>query len=708
MKLKKIAVMIIAGLLFLFLSGCPEKSTPPDPDGISWDIGTITDYTVSGGSGYEFAEAITGGTFIFPEGADGELSVAVINSGPTPPLSGSMFWIEYDGDDPVQLSLPMGDNEYLYLHGFGSSNGSFDDAIDADERWHALPIVDSAGGNVVFHLSMPFDVARFRPMRSSHRGFTHYQIAAIPFGSSRADTIAAAHAQALDLINNVLDSLPTAIQATARTEVHGTGTWEGRLRPRFYTDGNYYKGFFYWTSLWPSASPMIGLYPFTSGGFVEDVIAHEVGHYINHVLVGDATYVILEAQAPSATHGLGDVHANRSSIVEDYAYFAEYFLTGSVGTSVDPTYNISVLKTGSPYSIDFPSIEGFGCFLLSSLHRTSPVIPSLMVSGTLDSIPVVGASFRDIWGVAARGATNVNQLRTHVEEYLTGVGKEDMLPVIAQRIGWRYRGNGTVMTDDGTGNMVPLEDATVVQIANVGGREYRNSASTTTDSLGNFTISDLFPGTTSLRIYWQTDSTEHPLVVNWDTPTTQTLELGTFFANTSLIDLLQTMDAIKVQFRGDIRLTNDWLIEGNGVWSFTQYGWDYVGQIPISWSGNTATVDGTIVGWGYFDHDIDMTVNFSPTGGSILSVEAVDNLTARPGTGTTGTRYCNLEFNNLPFVSISSNSRIITYMATGNVQSHVDEIEYEVVGGTSGDYSVSAVEWSSTDTVFVTFELHNP
>ncbi len=707
MRFQKLAPILIAGILILLFIGCPEKSTPPD-DGTSWDIGAITNYTVSGGTGYEFAEAITGGTFIFPEGADGELSVAVINSGPTPPLSGSMFWIEYDGDEPVQLLLPMGDNDYLYLHGFGSSNGSFDDGIDADERWHALPIVNSAGGNIVFHLSMPFETSRFRPMRSRYRGFTHYQIAAIPSGSSRADTIAAAHAQALDLINHVLDSLPTAIQATARAEVHGSGTWEGRLKPRFYTDGNYYKGFFYWTSLWPSPSPMIGLYPFTSGGFVEDVIAHEVGHYINHVLVGDATYVILEAQAPSAVHGLGDVHANRSSIIEDYAFFAEYFLTGMVGATVDPTYTLSAIKTDSPYSIDFPSIEGFGCFLLASLHRTNPVIPSLMVSGTLDSIPVVGASFRDIWGIIARGATDINQLRTHVEEYLTGVGKEDMLPVIGQRIGWRYRGNGTVMTDDGTGNMIPLEGATVVQIANVGGREYRNSSSTTTDSLGEFWITDLFPGTTALRIFWGTDSTEHPLVVNWDTPTTQTLELGTFFANSSLIDLLQTMNAIKVQFRGGIRTTNDYLLEGMGIWSFTQSGWDYVGQIPISWAGNTATVDGTIVGWGYFDHDIDITVNLSPTGGSILSVEAEDNLAARPGTGTTGTRYYKLEFNSLPFVSISGNRRVITYMVTGNVQANVDDIQMDIIGGTSGDYSIANVEWSSTDTVFVTFELHNP
>ncbi|HHS51093.1 MAG TPA: hypothetical protein ENN07_08265, partial [candidate division Zixibacteria bacterium] len=83
----KITLVALFCAFTLFLTGCPKKTTEPDPDDTSWNIGTITDYNVSGGSGYEFEESITGGTFIFPDGADGVLEVAHITSGPTPPLS---------------------------------------------------------------------------------------------------------------------------------------------------------------------------------------------------------------------------------------------------------------------------------------------------------------------------------------------------------------------------------------------------------------------------------------------------------------------------------------------------------------------------------------------------------------------------------------------------------------------------------------------
>lgn len=698
MKLNKIILVVIVGLSILLLTGCPEKSTEPDPDGTSWNIGAISNYNVSGGSGYEFEESITGGTFIFPDGADGVLEVAHITSGPTPPLSGAMFWIKYDGDEPVQLSMPMADNDFLYLHGFGSSNGAFDGGIDADQRWHSLPIIDTSDGNIVFHLAMPFTAGRFRPARSNHRGFNHYQIAAIPAGSSRADTIVAAHAQARDFINIILDSLPPSIQDAARNEVHGSiifsDLWAGRLAPSIYSDANYYKGFFNWSIFAASAMPMIGIYPFTSGGFAEDVISHEVGHYMNHVLVGDATYLTLENQAPSEIHGLGDVHAGRSVIVEDYAFFTEYFLTGTIGSDVDPTTHIFVLsRDGTPISIDFPSVEGFAAFLLANLNRTSPVIPRIGESG-VDSIPLAGASFRDIWGIVARGATNINQLRTHIHEYLTGVGKADMLPVIAQRVGWRYRCRGRVVTDDGTGNNIPLENATVVQIAKVGSREYRNPIWVTLSD-GQFTIFDAFPGNSTIRIYHGTDSTDFPLNIDWNKPTNEEIVLGDYPVATSLFDLLHTMNQVKVLFTGRVITSygssNSIDIASFFIWD-PPYGTD-IDYLPLVWSGNSLSVNGIITN-GSAELIVDIAINFSASGRDVLTVS-----TDRTAHESGFTNYRQLVLHDLPL--ISSSSIAVSYGLSGNVQANVDDID---IWSTYTGSTFSHVDWSSPSSITIEFK----
>ncbi|MBN1756197.1 carboxypeptidase regulatory-like domain-containing protein [bacterium] len=616
MKINSFNIIALFGFMLLVFSGCTEKDAEPDPsDGINWEIGAITTYFVSGGLGLEVDDSITGGTFIFPEGANGELEVAVITSGPIPPLEGDMFWISYESGDPLKLMLPRNDDAFVYLHGFGSSNGSFDDSISGDERWHCLPAVDTIDNNIVFHLIMPF-TARKTMMSSPHRGFTHHQIARIPNGSSRADTIRASHSQASDFINIILDSLPPSIQTAARTEV------AGRLAPAFYSSGNYYKGFYYISSYFPRAWPMISITPFTSAGFIDDVIAHEVGHYMNHVIVGDDIYVILEAQAPSELHGPGDLNAGRSIIVEDYAFFAEYFLTGTIGRDVDPTLNLMVLtRLGEPYSIDFPSIEGFACFLLANLHRTRETIPKLTSPG-LDSIPVVGASFQDIWGIIARGATDINQLRTHIEEYLTAEGKEDMLPVIAQRIGWRYWATGTVMTDDGGGTSAPLENANVVQIAYAGGRAYRNLIRTT-DENGEFLLYDVFPGNTTLRIFFGNDSTDHPLDIDWDTPTTEIIELGELFmTGANMFDFLRTTDYISISVSGSYVYTNGYSGNGFTLESRVENAVSSWTCLPLNWSGNNASANGILTDrWGG-ENTININLSLSSNGQDLTSVFA--------------------------------------------------------------------------------------
>jgi hypothetical protein len=162
-------------------------------------------------------------------------------------------------------------------------------------------------------------------------------------------------------------------------------------------------------------------------------IAHEVGHYMSHVLTGDARYLTIEDLAPDANHGIGELQAGRTTITEEYAYFSQYFLTGSLGAGY-PTQPRQIFFGLDPADRDFPSIEGFGCVLLVSLTRSSDSILGL-TTGKPESLPAVGASMTDMLGILALGHTNINDLRAAVESYLATRGEVAKLPALAERIG---------------------------------------------------------------------------------------------------------------------------------------------------------------------------------------------------------------------------------------------------------------------------------
>ena len=325
------------------------------------------------------------------------------------------------------------------------------------------------------------------------------------------------------LIQHYLDALPVSIKTAATAEVNG------RLTPAFYADGNYYIGFTRKRIIGNSTTPMIGLVPSAT----PNNIAHEVGHYMNHVLVGDAIYLQTEDLAPDDPHGLRDLHIGRTTITEDYAYFSEYFLTGKVGGSWDPTEPRSPFSGLNPTTSDFPSLEGFGCALLASLQRTSSTVVDV-VSGTRTDIPVVGASFSDIFGIIALGATNIDLLRQNIQTYLQGKGEADKLPVILHRIGWRYSGKARFVDQDGA----PLGKVDVKVLARVAGSPDYVEDKQTTDSNGEVTLNCFGGIGCYVRIYHDSDSSEVLLdPSNFTKPTTDLLNFGDLVVDTKPMDL---------------------------------------------------------------------------------------------------------------------------------------------------------------------------
>ena len=59
----------------------------------------------------------------------------------------------------------------------------------------------------------------------------------------------------------------------------------------------------------------------------------------------------------------------------------------------------------------------------SALVRPATVIPSLDNPGHSVDVPVVGLSYRDVFAIMARGATDVDTLRRHIEERLDADGR---------------------------------------------------------------------------------------------------------------------------------------------------------------------------------------------------------------------------------------------------------------------------------------------
>ena len=239
-------------------------------------------------------------------------------------------------------------------------------------------------------------------------------------------------------------------------------------------------------------------------------------------------------------------------MTEEYAHFSEYFLTGSLGAA-DPAEPAQLFHGMNPKSADYPSREGFACSFLARLHTTDPTVRKLTDPGTKLPIPVVGASFTDLIGILAQGPVSMNRLRALVEDYLTTKGNADMLPVILERIGWRYMGTGRLVDPDGD----PLRNVTVRKVAKVGGKEYYpTSALTTTDDKGKLGTTHFFPGSTYLRVYQDGDSVDVPIYVNPDLATDADLDLGDITVDFSnLLRELHEKDGISVTLNAE-HMTN--------------------------------------------------------------------------------------------------------------------------------------------------------
>lgn len=584
------AIGLVGAALFLVLaiapSGCVERKRLTGPNqGDDFQLGPRTVYQVPPLSQATVANTVSDGTFVFPQGG-GTLTVARILSGPSPTFPGSGFWVEYAGSSRIQWRTEDRPDEKELFLGYGVDLGSIDDETGRVPRWTAVPVVDTLGAGrsrmLLFEIIPPFDWSTGKaPAGTTHTGFSAYHLARLTPSSTSVQRYEAAERQAWAYFDTMVDSLPPPLNGYVATQVQSGAAYE----PTFYQSLDHkYKGFIYLTTLAPFTRPMIFLSEVAS----EHTVAHEMGHFLTHILAADQKYLVLEAQAP-AEHLPGDRHEGRSVMVEDYAHFTDYFCTGSIlnGDPEEPWEFFDIFPSSSgltPSGVDWPSLEGFGAVLLTSLVRQSPTIHAN--TGLTEDIPVVGAHFKDVLPLFTKGASNVNDLRGEVATFLANRGQAGLFPALAERIGWRYNAAGRIV--DGAGQ--PLKDVRVQAICEAGGRLYRTPGSNTTGVDGRFSLSRVFPGESKLRLWRGSDSTDVSINAGWVRATNETYNTGDLAWGGSLLDQLHKTLWIEVKFMGEVSYS-----DGTTMGSFVPlYTFDQftAAERPI-WNGADFSLDYT-------------------------------------------------------------------------------------------------------------------
>lgn len=536
-----ILCLVIFGVILIILNSSGNKN--------NWSLGPARTYSIPEGKNTTVTDNATGYTFRFPDGGSGSFAVADVKSGPAAPGPGQGFWLSYQGTTPIELLVNTTERGPASVFGFGFVPGAYDGSNE--DRWLPMPHVANRDGDgySVFQLSPvkePPEITRHDPSLTASRGygllmslqqapkppnrpigFDHYWVTGprVAGLSQRTKIDFAVKA----MIDSFLTALPDPERTNAEDRIKGVFKRgyvlidEGRINYSVASNANSYQGF-----AGRGSGPMLSLSDQLANDKIAPITAHELGHYYSHVLMGDTNYKTLEWQSFQwgyGNHGTGTIWPGRTLFLDEPAYFSEWALGAGTFAPIDPANPWPILSIGTktPTVTDFPSIEGFGALFLISLNRVDPQVRLLGLAKSQDA-PVVNAPVGEIWAILARGATTIDELYAHVEDYLRSRGQDDMLPAIAQRIGWSYSVKGRIVDKNG----VAVDGATLENISSAGGKDYSGGyTNIPTGADGSFQIiGGVFPGRSILRVKKAGKVYEAGIQVDYTTPTPQMVDLG--------------------------------------------------------------------------------------------------------------------------------------------------------------------------------------
>jgi hypothetical protein len=544
---RTIGVLAVSLFTLVMFTCSPKTNSPDNVNAVPiFETGKTGAYALSSGAALSVTDTVSGFTFGFPDGGIGTLTVKALTKVPDiDTMGGKGFYIEYTGQEKMNLLLPRSPDSEPQVWVYGNATVPLDFVEKADSIWMPLGADDSASTPAVFELGLPcVPYDSIVPLgktlsqvyrKPSHSYYLYYK------NETKVNNWAWHKIDVLwDITNKTITDLrgilPSAIQLDKYSD------FQVRLKPTGAYSGwsTGYVGFRYYVGLIRSANPHFWYNVYGSNTPADDdAVAHECGHYISHILLGDDKYELLTRQSVKV-HDIGDVHASRP-MLEEYAFYACYYKGGHLlyqkyeiedpnklfkdkRSFIDKVARSQV----TPARYDWPGIEAFGCAFLVRLYASTATVANF-IDEQQEPVPLFEKSFTDIYGILALGPMTVNELYEKTLSTLTG---EDqiLMRVMAEKIGWSYHGDGKVLDSVGKG----MKDVVVADIPVTNGTAtFQNPLSAPSAADGSYTVDRIIPDSSILRFYYHkvngkyTDSLDSPIYIDHHRKTTEAAALPT-------------------------------------------------------------------------------------------------------------------------------------------------------------------------------------
>jgi len=511
---------------YLFLPYCsPDNGKNPtknDDIETEWRYGSENSYTINASTTFNIVDDITGFNFIFPDGGNGILEIKKINDGAPLEFESIQFEVNFSGTSLVLLKLSKDSDEEIAVFGHYTIYNTVLDGSDKYTNWWGIPSLSESDSEIIFSLQAESGLAK---ENTTSPDVNKFAVSRLKNNSTMREKTTAIRTSVQQCIDYWLVNLPPNLRTAAQSEISGDLSYS----IVWSNNGNSYVHGDNWIA-------SNSTFYFTSEASLATV-AHEVGHYMHHVLCGYEEYNAMYNRFPkdfwgaAVAHDLGDYREGRIEILEDIAQFSQYMILGDIDNhdasnvnKINSVYNLCNQK--DPDQVDYPSHEGFGVWLLASLLRTENEIYTYRTNSPKVKVPIAGAQLSDILNIIDSGPDNINELREFAEASLLSKGGDYqyMLPALLEPIGWSYNGMGYVLDE----NDQPVTDATVISVCYVGSKQYYTRKTTETGSNGKFYLDRIFPGTNILRVYTNngSDSSDFTFFADWNELTKTTLDIG--------------------------------------------------------------------------------------------------------------------------------------------------------------------------------------